>query len=365
MVARSFARLTRVPGVDTVMRRFLGPRDARLAVSALGLSFPSPLGVAAGMDKDGSWFESLGTLGFGFVEIGTVTARAQDGNPRPRVFRVPERHALINSMGFPNPGAHATATRLRRTRRRTLVGANIGKSKVVSIEDAGADYRSAIRELVPVADYVVLNVSSPNTPGLRDMQAVERLASLLIDAREELSAMGAAIPTLVKIGPDLTDAELDAIGDLAVEAALDGIIAVNTTLDRTIVEGDVDLERISGGLSGAPLKARSLEVLRRLRSRVGRDTVLVSVGGIENAQDAWERIIAGASLIQAHTGFVYGGPLWPSRINRGLLKKLRDEGFASIEAAIGSAAEPVLTQTTVTSSSRAGVPATPVTARPG
>jgi dihydroorotate dehydrogenase len=302
--------------------------DKALEVRALGLTFPSPLGVAAGLDKEAGAFEALGALGFGFVEVGTVTALAQPGNPRPRVFRLPADRALLNSMGFPNPGAQAAAAKLRRRSGGVVVGANIGKSKAAPLEQAAADYRASARAVAPHSDFVVLNVSSPNTPGLRDMQNVERLRELIAAVREET-----AKPLLVKIAPDLADEDVDAIADLALELELAGLVATNTTLSR---EGLRAPEPRPGGISGAPLKARSLAVLERLRARVGDRLVLISVGGIDSADDVWERIAAGATLVQAYTGFVYGGPLWPRRVNRSLLRRLRAAGASSIQDLIGA-----------------------------
>lgn len=318
--------------VRDVLARTLARPDPALRVSALGLDFPSPLGVAAGVDKDATWVDGLASLGFGFVEVGTVTAQAQPGNPRPRIFRLVGDRALVNRMGFPNMGAQKAAARLKGRRARPIVGVNIGKTKAVALDDAAADYRESARLLAPVADYLVLNVSSPNTPGLRDIQgASDRLAALVSEVREELSALDRRVPLLVKIAPDLNGSELDAIADQAVALELDGIVAVNTTTTREgLVAGAGSAEAgEAGGLSGAPLKARGLAVLERLRSRAGEQLVLISVGGIETPEDAWERILAGATLVQAYTGFVYGGPLWPARMNRGLAKLMRQSATRS------------------------------------
>jgi dihydroorotate dehydrogenase len=301
--------------------RLAGRPDPVLAVDALGLRFASPLGVAAGVDKDASWFEGLGALGFGSVEVGTVTPRPQEGNPKPRVRRLVADRALQNSMGFPNPGAEAVAARIARRRGSTVLGVNVGRAKGSTTEQAAEDYRATVRRLAPMADYLALNVSSPNTPGLRDLQAVEPLRGLVTAVQQELAALGLERPVLVKIAPDLADEDVDAVADLAVELGLAGIIATNTTVERAgLVTPGVPPE---GGISGAPLKARSLAVLHRLRSRAGDGLVLVSVGGIESAEDAWERLQAGATLVQAYTGFVYGGPGWPRRVNRELARRLR------------------------------------------
>jgi dihydroorotate dehydrogenase len=319
--------LARIPA--RLVRRALGRPDPVLRVRAFGRELPSPLGVAAGIDKDAGWFEGLAALGFGFVEVGTITALPQAGNPRPRVFRLTEDRALLNSMGFPNPGAEAAARRLADRDTGTVVGINVGRSKLA--EDAEADYRESVQLLAPLADYLVLNVSSPNTPGLRALQAVEPLGAL-IDA---VRAVAPSTPLLVKVAPDLSDAELDAIADLAVGRGIEGIVAVNTTISRAGLRAPLDRP---GGVSGAPLKARALEVLQRLRARAGDRLLLVSVGGIETADDAWERIRAGATLVQAYTGFVYGGPLWPRRLNRELARRARAASAASIQDLVGSAA---------------------------
>ena len=332
IAARSAAVLARIPLVS----RALAPREPRLEVRALGLTFPSPLGAAAGVDKDAAWFDGLAALGFGYVEVGTVTAVPQDGNPKPRVFRVPAARALVNSMGFPNAGAEATAARLRSRTGRTIVGANVGKSKSASLERAVDDYRTSVRQVAPHAAYLALNVSSPNTPGLREMQAVERLEALVVGVRDELRTIGVALPLLVKIAPDLSDDAIDAIADLAVRHRLDGVIAVNTTVSRDGLDSPV-AER-PGGVSGAPLKRRALEVLRRLAAKVDEGVVLISVGGIEGPDDAWDRILAGATLVQAYTGFVYGGPFWPRRVNRRLAARVSASGAASVQDLVGTGA---------------------------
>lgn len=324
--------------------------DSRLEVRALGLRFSSPLGVAAGVDKDASWFEGLGMLGFGHVEVGTVTASAQSGNPRPRVFRLVSDRALLNRMGFPNPGAAAVAERLAGRRSGgTVVGVNVGRS--ASAEDAAADYRRAVRQLAPAADYLVVNVSSPNTPGLRDLQAAERLGPLIGEVQAELASVGREVPLLLKISPDLSDEQLDELADLAVELGLAGLIAVNTTIDRGVLGSSKRAAEAieGGGVSGAPLKARSVEVLRRLHARVGSELVLISVGGVETADDVLERIRAGATLVQAYTGFVYGGPTWPRRINRDLARSVSAAGKSSIQELVGPELEACMASTSYSS----------------
>jgi dihydroorotate dehydrogenase len=305
------------------VRRACLPHDPALRVRALGLDLASPVGLAAGFDKDAAHVDALAALGFGFVEVGTVTAQAQDGNPRPRMFRLPADRALVNRMGFNNGGAAAAAGRLARRRDPgVVVGVNIGRTKAAA--DAAADYRASAAAVAPHADYLVINVSSPNTPGLRDLQAVEQLEPLIAAVREGVAASarppGRPLPLLVKIAPDLADADVDAVADLALRARLDGLIATNTTISRdTLRSTPADIEAAgAGGLSGAPLAERSLAVLRRLRERAGAELTIISVGGVEDAADAWARLAAGATLVQAYTAFVYGGPLWPRRVGRGL-----------------------------------------------
>lgn len=304
--------------------RALARPDAMLRTEALGLVFDSPFGVAAGFDKNVTGAQGLWALGFGHVEVGTVTAIPQEGNPRPRLFRLVPDRAVVNRMGFNNGGADAAAARLaklRRRARRAVLGVNIGKSRVVDVADATADYVRSASLLAPLADYLVVNVSSPNTPGLRGLQAVETLRPLLDAVRD---AAGST-PLLVKIAPDLTGDEIDAIARLAVEAGLSGIIATNTTLSRDGLVTDPAIVAAAGdgGLSGAPLKARALEVLHRIREVVPADFCVISVGGVETAADVRARLDAGATLVQGYTAFLYRGPLWARQINRGLAASRR------------------------------------------
>jgi dihydroorotate dehydrogenase len=332
-----------VPGVGWLMRRWLAPRDPVLRVRAFGLDFPGPLGLAAGFDKDALAPDALAALGFGFVETGTVTPRAQPGNPLPRLFRLPADRALVNRMGFNNDGAAAAATRLRKRRTASaVVGANIGKNKDTPEQSAAADFVASARELACAADYVVVNVSSPNTPGLRDLQAVGELRPLLTAVRESLDASvsgGRRVPLLVKIAPDLADDDIDAVADLALELGLDGIIATNTTTSRDhLSSSPAEIAAAgAGGLSGPPLRDRALQVLGRLHARTNGQLTLIAAGGIETADDAWQRIRAGATLVQGYTGFIYGGPLWPHRIHAGLARRARQAGLTSVQHAVGTA----------------------------
>ena len=332
LTLRGLQLVGRIPGLTGALRRLLAPRDPFLRTTALGRTFPSPLGVAAGLDKDAGVFAELGALGFGWVEVGTLTPRPQPGNPKPRVHRLADDRALLNSMGFPNDGAPAAAARLARRRRPggPVVAVNVGKQKETPPEETAGDYRAAVRPLALHADFVVVNVSSPNTPGLRDLQTAERLGEIVDAVREELAALGRPLPVLVKIAPDLPDEDIDAIADLATARGLDGLVAVNTTISRDGLREHPALAG-HGGVCGPPLAPRAREVLRRLRARVGDELVLVSVGGIDSAEEAHARLQAGATLVQAYAGFVYGGPLWAWRLNRELAKRLRAQGAAPPE----------------------------------
>lgn len=316
----AFSVIKQLPrlGIGRLVARFTGPRTD-LGVDALGLHFASPFGVAAGFDKDGEAVLGLGNLGFGHVEVGTLTAFAQPGNPTPRLFRLIPDRAVINRMGFNNGGAAAAAPRLARIRNvkgRPVLGINIGKSRVTAVDDAIEDYLESTRLLAPLADYLVVNVSSPNTPGLRGLQELDRLAPLLTAVK----TAAASTPLLVKIAPDLSDEEVTRIAGLAVDLGLDGIIATNTTLSRDNLKtrDDVVAAAGAGGLSGAPLGARSLAVLKMIRGVVPAAFCVVSVGGVDTAEQVAERLAAGATLVQGYTAFLYRGPLWARQINRGL-----------------------------------------------
>jgi dihydroorotate dehydrogenase len=314
-------RASGVPPLSWLARAATAPEPS-LRTRALGLVFDSPFGVAAGFDKDVRMVAGLGALGFGHVEVGTLTAIPQPGNPKPRLFRLIADRAVINRMGFNNGGAEAAASRLRRLRRRRnrpVIGVNIGKSRVVEVADATADYVRSTRLLAPLADYLVVNVSSPNTPGLRGLQAVETLRPLLEAVRD---AAGAT-PLLVKIAPDLADDEVQAVARMAVDVGLAGLIATNTTISREGLRSGADVVARAGdgGLSGAPLRARSLSVLRLVREVVPDEFTVVSAGGVETADDVRERLDAGADLVQGYTAFLYRGPLWARQINRGLRRR--------------------------------------------
>ncbi|MBF4462508.1 MULTISPECIES: quinone-dependent dihydroorotate dehydrogenase [unclassified Rathayibacter] len=299
-------------------RRITMPR-VDLSVETLGLRFETPFGVAAGFDKDATAVLGLGALGFGHVEVGTLTARPQPGNERPRLFRLVPDRAVINRMGFNNRGAEAAAARLARLRSargRPVIGVNIGKSRVVAVDDAAEDYLVSTRLLAPLADYLVVNVSSPNTPGLRGLQEIDRLEPLLVAVKQAAEAT----PLLVKIAPDLSDDDVGRVAQLAVRLGLDGIIATNTTLSREGLRTERAVVEAAGagGLSGAPLAERALAVLRLIRAVVPAGFCVISVGGVDTARDVQERLDAGATLVQGYTAFIYRGPLWARAINRGL-----------------------------------------------
>lgn len=332
-----------VPGMRALVAWLMAPRDAALAQRVWDRDFPTPIGLAAGFDKDAIGYAALAATGFGFVEVGTLTGEPQPGNPTPRLFRLVRDRALINRMGFNNRGSADAVARLAKPRT-DVVGVNIGKTKVVPEEEALADYVKSATRIGNVADYVVVNVSSPNTPGLRDLQSVEKLRPLLAGVREALDAASPKrrVPLLVKIAPDLSNEDIDAVADMALALGLDGIIATNTTIRREGLETPPDEVAAigAGGLSGPILRARAHEVLVRLRARVGTKLVLVSVGGIETADHAYARIRAGATLVQVYTAYIYEGPLLPRRLAKGVLALAKRDGFARVSDAIGADASP-------------------------
>jgi dihydroorotate dehydrogenase len=306
----------RVPVLRSLVQVLLA-RGPAATVQAFGREVPGHVGLAAGFDKDARAVQGLAMLGFSHVEVGTVTAQAQPGNDRPRLRRLLESQALLNRMGFNNEGAQAAGRRLRRLRssrsgRSLVLGANIGKTKMVPVADAVADYIASAREVAPWVDYLVVNVSSPNTPGLRDLQSVEHLRPILAAVgRAADEAAGRSVPLLVKIAPDLVDEDVDAVADLALELGLAGVVAVNTTIGHPYEWG---------GLSGPPLRDRGVAVVKRLRNRLGPEPVVIGVGGIATAHDARAYLVAGATLLQAYTAFIYRGPAWVGRLNRELAR---------------------------------------------
>ncbi|UPL49497.1 quinone-dependent dihydroorotate dehydrogenase [Hymenobacter sublimis] len=323
LVFNNLKRVYRLPGAQAVLRGLYEHQHPSLEREVFGLSFRNPVGLAAGFDKNAELTDELAALGFGFVEIGTVTPRPQPGNPLPRLFRLPKDEALINRMGFNNSGAEAAAARLRRRRAPGLIiGGNIGKNKDTPNELAAQDYVACVEALHEVVDYFVVNVSSPNTPNLRQLQEREPLIALLQQVQERNQALPQPRPLLLKIAPDLTDSQLDDILLIARETELSGLVATNTTISRTGLttpEAQVTAAG-AGGLSGRPLRRRATEVIQYLSSRSRGQLPIIGVGGIHSAQDAQEKLAAGAALVQLYSGFIYEGPGLVKQINQALTR---------------------------------------------
>ena len=312
-----------IPGKMWAWRLLFKVRDARLEREVFGLKFENPVGLAAGFDKDAKLFDELASFGFGFVEIGTVTPLPQDGNPKPRLFRLKEDNAIINRMGFNNEGIEAAVARLRRKRSNIIIGGNIGKNKVTLNERAVNDYEICFEKLFPYVDYFAVNVSSPNTPGLRELQEKEPLTALLKRLQELNSKKENRKPILLKIAPDLTNKQLDDIILIVLETKIDGVIATNTTIERSGLKTVKSrLELIGdGGLSGNPIKEKSTQIIKYLSEKSGKSFPIIGVGGIHSAKDAIEKLDAGAALVQVYTGFIYEGPAFVKKINKALLKR--------------------------------------------
>ena len=337
-------------GIDAERAHDLGVATLRIGLAApfadgetsefreierFGLKFSNPLGIAAGFDKNGVVVNQLASLGFGFVEVGTVTFDPQPGNPKPRMFRLPKDQALINRLGFNNDGAVVVAERLKKLDRKCVVGVNIGKNKAVPNEEATENYLKSFDLVHPVADYVAVNISSPNTPNLRELQKADSLDELLGALTARNSELGKK-PILVKIAPDLSKSEIEVIVDICLRRNIDGVIATNTTVSRDGLKTDVSEIR-DGGLSGKPLEQRSNEVISTIYRYSKGNPPIIGVGGIFNAEDAFAKIAAGASLIQAYTGFVYGGPTFARDVISGLAATLSERGFENLDKVVGSA----------------------------
>jgi dihydroorotate dehydrogenase len=312
-----------IPGKLWALRLFFKVKDTRLEREVFGLKFDNPVGLAAGFDKDAKLFDELASFGFGFVEIGTVTPLPQDGNPKPRLFRVKDDSGLINRMGFNNQGIEAVVARLRRKKTDIIIGGNIGKNKDTPNEEAANDYAICFEKLFPYVDYFAVNVSSPNTPGLRDLQEKVPLTSLLNSLQELNNKKDKRKPILLKIAPDLTDEQLDDIIAIVADTKIDGVIATNTTIDRSSLKTAKNkVEAIgNGGLSGKPVRLRSTQVIKYLADKSSRAFPIIGVGGIHSAEDALEKLDAGATLLQVYTGFIYEGPSLVKRINKAILKR--------------------------------------------
>jgi dihydroorotate dehydrogenase len=298
-------------------------KDSRLEREVFGIQFPNPVGLAAGFDKDARLIDELSCFGFGFIEIGTLTPKAQSGNPKPRLFRLTEDSAIINRMGFNNEGVEEAIPRLKKRKSNTIIGGNIGKNKLTTNENATEDYINSFNSLFPYVDYFVVNVSSPNTPGLRDLQEKEPLTQLLNSLQEINNKKEKKKAILLKIAPDLTNNQLDDIIQIVLDTKIDGVIATNTTLDRSNLKTDkTKVDSIgNGGLSGKPVNKRSTEVIKYLSEKSNKAFPIIGVGGIHSAEDALEKLDAGATLIQIYTGFIYEGPSLVKRINKAILKR--------------------------------------------
>ncbi len=341
----AFSTAAAIPGALEQLRRMTTVADDRLCMEVLGRRFLNPVGLAAGFDKDARWHHLLASFGFGFIEVGTITDQAQEGNPKPRMFRLPADQALLNRLGFNNAGAEVARERLNRSPPTCILGINIGKSKVTPNDQAISSYLSSFKTLWPFAHYVTINVSSPNTPGLRALQDRTPLLELLNAIQSENHALaqqwqGAPKPVLVKIAPDLNDQQVEDVVEIALEAKLAGVIATNTTISRAGLK--TSAEQVAkygdGGISGRPVHQRSCEVVRRLFQRSGGQLLVIGVGGIFDGDDAWRMIGAGASLVQVYTGFIYGGPFTVANINRTLVKRIEEHGLSHLRQWIGAAA---------------------------
>jgi dihydroorotate dehydrogenase len=312
-----------IPGMKAIWKSLFCITDKRLEKTVFGIKFPNPVGLAAGFDKDAKMFEDLAYCGFGFIEIGTLTPKGQPGNPKPRLFRLKEDNAIINRMGFNNEGVDAAVERLKKRKTKTIIGGNIGKNKVTENEDALNDYILNFNALFDYVDYFVVNVSSPNTPGLRDLQEKEPLKHLLFSLMQVNNLKTNPKPILLKIAPDLTNTLLDDIIEIVNETKIAGVIATNTTISRDglVLEKNKIEEIGAGGLSGKPVRQRSTEVIRYLATQSNKSFPIIGVGGIHSEQDALEKLDAGADLIQLYTGFIYEGPALVKRINKAILAR--------------------------------------------
>jgi dihydroorotate dehydrogenase len=330
----------RLPGAGALTRSLFARHPVTLPVTVMGLNFSNPVGLAAGLDKNAEYVRPLSDFGFGFLELGTVTPRPQPGNPKPRMFRLPRQTALINRMGFNNVGAGKFLVNLVAQGKPCPLGVNIGKNRDTPLEQAADDYLAVLNAIYRLADYVVINISSPNTAGLRDLQQEENLEALLRALKNEQAALadkyGRYVPIALKIAPDLDDSQIAAIARLVLEHKFDAVIATNTTIARPGLADDPQA-RESGGLSGRPLKALATEIIRKLYDRLQGVVPIIGVGGIENAEDAWEKLIAGADLVQIYTALIYEGPCVVQTIARGLAERVRVSGCATLAEAVAQA----------------------------
>jgi dihydroorotate dehydrogenase len=339
LVLGSLGGVCRIPGVTALLSGNYARRVPTLPVDVLGLHFPNPIGLAAGLDKDARYTRPLAALGFGWLELGTVTPQPQPGSAKPRLFRIAAKHALINRMGFNSDGLQTFVGNLARRAKPCLLGVNIGKNASTPLERARDDYVAALRAVYIHAAYIAINISSPNTPGLRELQERERLGQLLQELKTEQAALARAhqlyVPLALKIAPDLSDEQFAFIAEAVLASGIDAVIATNTTLARPGLEGDL-IARESGGLSGRPLKSLSTHAVRVLFRHLGGRVPIIGVGGIEDADDAWERLVAGADLLQLYTALIYEGPQVVRRIVEGLAERVARSGEGSLSAAVAA-----------------------------
>jgi len=331
------SRAGKLPPVVALLKKIYGNRAADLPLEVMGIQFPSPVGLAAGLDKDARCISALSSFGFGHLELGTVTPKPQPGNPVPRLFRIPEHQAIINRMGFNSGGIHPFLQNVASTKKTVPLGINLGKNAITPIEQAADDYISGLRQLYLYADYFAINISSPNTKNLRDLQSDEALDGLLekiMRTRDELATeFKRKVPVAVKIAPDVENNNIPSLAGLLIRHRVDGVIATNTTIDHSSVAGSKHAEE-TGGLSGKPLKDRANEVTARLYQELQGKLPIIGVGGIFTAEDAWQRLVAGAEMVQIYTGFIYNGPGAVADIVNGLAKRVTDAGETSLSAAV-------------------------------
>ncbi len=329
-----------IPGFGWIVRMLYARRAPSLSVEVMGKHFPNPIGLAAGFDKNARYLEMLADFGFGWLELGTITPQSQPGNPRKRLFRIPSQRALINRMGFNNAGVDVFLENLRRSGKPCLIGVNIGKNRDTLLERATDDYLQALRAVYTHADYVAVNISSPNTPDLRALQEQNKLDDLLRALKTEQVTLAKTrrvyVPIALKVAPDLDDAQIKTVAEKVLEHKFDAVIATNTTLSRPGLD-DVLLAKEAGGLSGWPLKDLSTAVIRKLYHHLQGNVPIIGVGGVENANDAWEKLVAGADLIQIYTGFIYKGPGVVKNIVKGLAKRVEVSGEPTLAEAVAKA----------------------------
>ncbi len=337
------SRASGLPPIHSLMRRSLAPETQGMSIKALGFDFAHPLGLAAGFDKDGRALGAMHALGFSFIEIGTVTPRPQPGNPRPRIFRLTEDDALINRMGFPSAGMETVVRKLQTGRRPPVpIGVSLGKAKDTPLAEAYQDYCSVLERVYPHADFFVVNVSSPNTPGLRQLQTRAFLTELLAELRATLLSLAANAdpkPVLLKLSPDMAFDEIDTALELALAYGIRGIIATNTTTAHSGLHSPRQVE--AGGLSGRPLRARSTEIIQHIFRRTQGKLCIIGVGGVFSGSDIWEKMCAGATLVQAYTGLIYKGPMFVKRAVSELQRRMRQEGISSLSEIVGTAHPPL------------------------